>query len=113
MVTADASTPRDSPCPLAAALDAIGSKWGLRILYELARRPCHFNELQRLNNGISHKVLTETLRHLEVDRLINRSIIPGAVLRVQYALTTEGETVRPVLDAMVAWGHAHSSRLTL
>jgi DNA-binding HxlR family transcriptional regulator len=92
---------------LATALDAIGRKWSLRILYELARGPCHFNELQRLNSGISHKVLTETLRHLEGDGLIARSTIHGSVPRVQYALTSDGETVRPVLDAMIAWGHSH------
>ena len=77
------------------------------MLYELAIAPQRFNELQRLNEGISHKVLTETLRRLERDGLISRSASQGAVLSVEYALTEHGRSVRPVLDAMIAWGHQH------
>jgi DNA-binding HxlR family transcriptional regulator len=53
------------PCPLAATLDVIGGKWHLIVLYALAQRPRRFNELQRLTPGVSHKVLTQTVRHLE------------------------------------------------
>jgi DNA-binding HxlR family transcriptional regulator len=102
-----ASSAAPSPCPLATALESIGSKWSLRVLFELAIAPQRFNELQRLNEGISHKVLTETLRRLERDGLISRSAGDGAVLSVEYALTGHGRSVRPVLDAMIAWGNQH------
>jgi DNA-binding HxlR family transcriptional regulator len=59
------------------------------------------------NEGISDKVLTQTLRRLERDGLISRSVSDGAVLSVEYALTEHGHTVRPVLDTMIAWGNQH------
>lgn len=91
-------------CPLTAALKIIGGKWHLIVLYALAQRPRRFNELQRLTPGVSHKVLTETVRHLEAHGLIERDVGTGAAPCVVYSLSRSGETVRPILTAMADWG---------
>lgn len=90
--------------PLTAAARIIGGKWHLIVLYALAQEPRRFNELERLVPGFSHKVLTQTLRHLEDHGLIARTAGSGAAPCVSYSLTELGETVRPILSAMEAWG---------
>jgi DNA-binding HxlR family transcriptional regulator len=97
-----------SDCSLTAALETIGGKWHLIVLYALAEQPRRFNELQRLAPGVSHKVLTEAVRHLEAEGLIDREI-GGAASGVRYFLSESGDTVRPILTAMARWG---SARLT-
>jgi DNA-binding HxlR family transcriptional regulator len=96
-------------CPLTAALDVLGGKWHLIVLYALAQRPRRFNELQRLAPGVSHKVLTQTVRHLESHGLVVRTVGTDAAPCVQYALSYQGETTRPILAAMVEWGQARLS----
>ena len=96
-------------CPLTAALDVIGGKWHLIVLYALAQQPRRFNELQRLAPAVSHKLLTQTVRHLERQGLVVRTVGSGASPCVEYALSQQGETVRPILAAMVEWGHARLS----
>lgn len=91
-------------CPLTAALEIIGGKWHLIVLYALAQEPRRFNELQRLTPGVSHKVLTQTVRHLEVHGLVDREVGSGAAPCVVYSLSQLGETVRPILTVMAAWG---------
>lgn len=98
--------PRE-PCPLATALDVIGGKWHLVVLYALAEQPRRFNELQRLAPGVSHKVLTQTVRHLETHGLVDRRVGTDAAPCVEYSLSEQGQTVRPILKAMADWGHAH------
>jgi DNA-binding HxlR family transcriptional regulator len=97
-------------CPLTTALEIIGGKWHLIVLYALAQQPRRFNELQRLTPGVSHKVLTQTVRHLEAEGLIDREIGavagPGAAPCVRYSLSQRGETVRPILTAVARWGNA-------
>ena len=98
--------PQPLACPLTTALEIIGGKWHLIVLYALAEQPRRFNELQRLTPGVSHKVLTQTVRDLEATGLVDREIGTGAVPCVRYSLTELGETVRPILAAMVRWGNA-------
>lgn len=94
-------------CPLNAALEVIGGTWQLIVLYALTQRPRRFNELQRLAPGVSHKVLTQTVRQLEAHGLVEREIGSGPVPCVIYSLSESGETVRPVLAAMTSWGRDH------
>lgn len=101
-----ADPPPPQPCPLTTALDIIGGKWHLIVLYALAQQPRRFNELQRLAPGVSHKVLTQAVRHLEAHGLVIRSVGPDASPCVEYALSERGQTVRPILTAMADWGHA-------
>ena len=95
------------PCPLTTALDVMGGKWRLVVLYALAQQPRRFNELQRLAPGVSHKVLTQTVRHLETHGLVRRRVGTDAKPCVEYSLSERGQTVRPILTAMADWGHTH------
>jgi DNA-binding HxlR family transcriptional regulator len=94
-------------CPLTAALIAIGGKWSLICLYWLDSGTRRFNELRRLMPDISHKVLTATLRSLEHEGLITRTVYPEVPSRVEYSISDHGETVRPIIQAVRAWGHEH------
>lgn len=94
-------------CPLTAALTAIGGKWSLICLYWLDSGTRRFNELHRLMPDISHKVLTATLRGLENEGLICRTVYPEVPARVEYRISDHGESVRPIIQAVRAWGHEH------
>ena len=67
-------------------------------------RPWRFNELKKSLEGISQKVLTDSLRSMEEDGQITRTVYPEVPPRVEYALSDLGETMRPILDAMQEWG---------
>lgn len=91
-------------CPVATTVQLIGSKWKILILRNLLVRPWRFNELKRDLNGISQKVLTDSLRAMESDGIITRTVYPEVPPRVEYALSELGETMRPVIAAMESWG---------
>jgi DNA-binding HxlR family transcriptional regulator len=94
-------------CPLHSAFVAIGGKWKLTLLYWLAREPHHFSGLLRRVAPISHKVLTEQLRELEADGLIERVVVGPVPAPVQYRLSGYGETVLPLVEEARVWGLAH------
>lgn len=98
-------------CPLHAAFVAVGGKWKLTILYWLAREPHHFSGLLRRVAPISHKVLTEQLRELEADGLIERHVTGPVPAPVQYRLSVYGETVLPLVEQARVWGVAHLERM--
>jgi len=97
-------------CPMTAAFLAIGGKWNLICLYWLDTGPRRFNELRRLMPDISHKVLSATLRGLEREGLVRRTVYPEVPPRVEYSLSAYGETVRPVMETVRAWGREHLER---
>ena len=72
-------------------------------------RPWRFNELMKSLDGISQKVLTESLRSMESDGIIIRTVYPEVPPRVEYALSELGESMRPILDAMQAWGQEYKN----
>ena len=94
-------------CPVATTVSLIGSKWKLLIIRNLLVRPWRFNELKRDLEGISQKVLTDSLRSMEEDGLITRTVFPEVPPRVEYALSDLGKTIKPILDSMVEWGNAY------
>lgn len=98
-------------CPVATTVQLIGSKWKLLILRNLRVRPWRFNELRRDLAGISQKVLTDSLRAMEEDGIITRTVYPEVPPRVEYALSPLGESMKPILDAMEAWGKAYQQKL--
>ncbi len=98
-------------CPVATTVQLIGSKWKLLVLRNLMSRPWRFNELQKSLEGISHKVLTDTLRSLEEDGIIVRLSYEGNVPHVEYSLSTTGESMRPILKAMEEWGTSYKQSL--
>ena len=98
-------------CPVATTVQLIGSKWKLLILRNLLVRPWRFNELKKSLEGISQKVLTDSLRSMEDDGLITRTVYPEVPPRVEYALSELGESMRPILDAMEQWGTNYKKSL--
>ena len=91
-------------CPVATTVQLIGSKWKLLIMRNLLKRPWRFNELRRDLDGISQKVLTDSLRSMEEDGIITRTVYPEVPPRVEYALSDLGESMRPIIQAMEQWG---------
>ena len=99
-------------CPVATCVQMIGSKWKLLILRNLLVRPWRFNELQTSIDGISPKVLTESLRAMEADGLVLRTVYTEVPPRVEYSLTQLGESLRPVLSTMQQWGERYQKNHT-
>lgn len=91
-------------CPVATTVQMIGSKWKLLIMRNLLARPWRFNELKRDLAGISQKVLTDSLRSMENDGIIIRTVYPEVPPRVEYALSELGESMRPIIKSMEQWG---------
>jgi DNA-binding HxlR family transcriptional regulator len=91
-------------CPVATTLSLIGSKWKLLIIRNLLVRPWRFNELQKSLDGISQKVLTDSLRAMEKDGIIVRTSYPEVPPRVEYSLSELGKSMRPILESMQVWG---------
>lgn len=91
------------PCSLTAAVEVIGGKWNLIVPYALSRHPRRFNELQRLTPGVSHKVLTQTVRALEDHGLVDRDVGEGPAMCALLPVRLRRE-LRPVIDAITAWG---------
>ena len=90
-------------CPVATTVQLIGSKWKLLIIRNLLVRPWRFNELRRDLEGISQKVLTDSLRSMEEDGIVTRTVYPEVPPRVEYALSQMGESMRPIIKAMEDW----------
>ena len=96
-------------CPVATTVQLIGNKWKLLIMRNLLVRPWRFNELQKNLDGISQKVLTDSLRSMETDGIITRTVYAEVPPRVEYALSELGETMRPILDSMQTWGENYKA----
>lgn len=97
-------------CPVATTVSLIGSKWKLLIMRNLMMRPWRFNELKRSLEGVSQKVLTASLRSMEEDGLITRTVYPEVPPRVEYALSDLGETMQPIMKAMAEWGTVYKAQ---
>lgn len=98
-------TKKEMPaCPIATTVSLIGSKWKLLIIRNLLARPWRFNELKKDLDGISQKVLTDSLRSLKNDGLITRTVYPEVPPRVEYALSELGLSIKPIIASMEAWG---------
>ena len=91
-------------CPVATTVALIGSKWKLLILRNLLVRPWRFNELRKDLEGISQKVLTDSLRSLEDDGIITRTVYPEVPPRVEYSITPKGQSLEQLLELMCEWG---------
>ncbi len=91
-------------CPVATTLRLIGNKWKILIIQRLLDRPYRFNELCRSIDGLSEKVLTDNLKALERDGIITRTVYPEVPVRVEYALSPVGNSMRPIIASMQEWG---------
>jgi DNA-binding HxlR family transcriptional regulator len=92
-------------------LGSICDKWAVLILHQLAQGTKRHGELHRGIRGISHKMLTQTLRRLEQDRLVRRTVHPVVPPRVDYALTRLGESLTAPLEALYQWTATHLTQI--
>jgi len=97
-------------CPVKLTAEIIGGKWKPLILFFLEDNTRRFSELQRLIPGSTKKMLTKHLRELERDDVIHRKVFAQVPPRVQYSLTRHGQSLRPILQLMSAWGKRHRAR---
>lgn len=88
-------------------LDRVGDKWTVMVVGILSGGSMRFNALQRAVPGVSHRMLTLTLRGLERDGLVSRTAFPTVPPRVDYALTTLGHSLKPPLEVLAAWVATH------
>jgi DNA-binding HxlR family transcriptional regulator len=98
-------------CEVRQILDRIADKWSLLAIALLQGRTLRFNELRREIDGISQRMLTVTLRQLERDGLVTRTVYPVVPPRVEYALTPLGQTLHSTIQALVSWTENHQDEV--
>lgn len=96
-------------CPVETTLMLIGDKWKVLILRELLDGTKRFGELKKAIGSVSQKVLTAQLRDMEAKGLLTRTVYAEVPPRVEYSLTDLGRSLKPILDAMLAWGQAYKT----
>ena len=94
-------------CPARQVLDSLSDKWVTLVLNALSDGPKRYSDLARIISGVSQKMLTQTLRNLERDGLVTRTVTPSVPVRVDYELTALGESMLPVVAAIKAWAESH------
>lgn len=94
-------------CPTRHVLDRVGDKWAVLLLILLAQRSRRFNELRRMIDGISQKMLSQTLKSLERDGLVSRRVFPTVPVTVEYSITPLGMTLHEAVDALRLWAETH------
>ncbi len=96
--------PCSPSCPLQEVLSSIGGKWKLPILCTLmVNGPGRYNALLKSTHGISNTMLSQTLKELESDRLVQRNVYPEVPVRVEYSLTDKAVRLRPILEELIQW----------
>jgi len=98
-------------CGLEAALDVVGGKWKVLILWHLVSNPCRFGKLRRLVAGISEKMLIQSLREMEGDGIVVRKDFQEVPPRVEYSLTRFGISLTEALRPLCEWGTQHMKRI--
>ena len=97
-------------CPIRNIVARFGNKWSLLVVVLLSEREAtRFNELCRAIPDISSRVLSSTLKMLEADGLVSRTVYPEVPPRVEYSLTELGRSLKPILDAMQNWGEGYQA----
>jgi len=109
MATAGAASAR----AIERTLEVIGGKWTVQILRDLFEGTRRFGQLQQSLGGVSPKMLIARLRELEERGLVTRTLYPEIPPRVEYSLTDDGRTLRPIIDAMADWGQTHGEHIGL
>ncbi|MEM1093413.1 MAG: helix-turn-helix domain-containing protein [Bacteroidota bacterium] len=104
-----AASPDFAACPVTSAVQIVGGKWKIPLLWHLQRGPMRFSALRRAVPGISEKMLGQQLHALTADGLVLREAYAEVPPRVEYTLTASGEALVPVLNALADWSLAHTS----
>ncbi len=97
----------EAHCPVSATIGLIGGKYKALILWKLTSNTLRFSQLRKEVPNATPKMLTQQLRELEADGLIRRKVYPVVPPRVEYSLTEFGDSIRPILESMYAWGSAY------
>ncbi len=105
------SGPSISARAVERTLEVIGGKWTVQILRDLFEGTRRFGQLQQSLGGVSPKMLIARLRELEERGLVTRTLYPEIPPRVEYSLTDDGRTLRPIVDAMADWGRTHGAQV--
>ncbi|MFI1464395.1 winged helix-turn-helix transcriptional regulator [Nocardia carnea] len=98
-------------CGMSVAIDVVGGKWKLHLMWVLGAGPRRFGQIHRALTGVSEKVLTENLRQLEAAGVVHREVYPEVPPRVEYALTALGEDLARALRPLEEWGDRHRVHL--
>lgn len=101
----------DDDCGFASAINVIGGKWKMDILWEINVTPRRFGALKRLLPGISEKVLAQQLKEMEADDIVSRQEYPGKVQRVEYQATEFGRSLNEAIAVLSNWGKAYEIRM--
>jgi DNA-binding HxlR family transcriptional regulator len=98
-------------CPTRLVLDRIADKWAVLVLGLLGNGPVRFNRLRRQIEGISQKMLSQTLKSLERDGLVSRKVTPTVPVTVEYSITPLGETLSATVDGLRIWAETHIEKV--
>ncbi|OHD53981.1 MAG: HxlR family transcriptional regulator [Spirochaetes bacterium GWF1_51_8] len=94
-------------CPVQVAVDTIGGKWKIVIIYHLLENVIRFGELKRMIPGITQKMLTQQLRELEADGIVARRVYAEVPPKVEYSITELGKKLEPVFTLLCGWGREY------
>ena len=104
-------TPTISKCPTRVVLDRIADKWTVLVLGLLCQRPLRFNQLRREVDGLTQKMLSQTLKALERDGLVTRKAFPTVPVTVEYSITPLGATLSATVDELQRWARDHNGEV--
>lgn len=96
-------------CPIVTSINIIGGKWKPAILHMLSDGTLRFGQIRKNIPPVSQKVLTQQLRELEADEIIERKDLSDASLKVEYSLSEKGKSLMPILDSLYAWGQENGN----
>ena len=102
--------PQAGACPAEATIGVIGGRWKVPIIWHLFSGTKRFSELRRAMPDVTQKMLTQQLRELEADGIVNRKVYAEVPPKVEYSLTDAGASLKPVIDAMCKWGVSRGRR---
>jgi len=101
---------RETNCPAEFTLAMIGGRWKIPLIFHLLTGAKRFSELSRELSGVSQKMLTQQLREMERNGLVERKVYAQVPPKVEYSLTAMGRSLKPVVDVMCRWGESHGTR---
>ncbi|MEU5155885.1 helix-turn-helix domain-containing protein [Glycomyces sp. NPDC021274] len=102
----------DQICGMSLAIDVVGGKWKMHLMWVLAEGPVRFGQIRRKLDGVSEKVLAENLRQLEASGIVHRELYAEVPPRVEYSLTPLGESLNRALAPLEVWGDTNREELS-
>lgn len=99
--------PMSRTCPTRELMDQLSDKWSICVLLSVSNGPVRFNQLKRTVEGVTQKMLGQTLRRLEANGIVERRAYPTMPMRVEYEITELGRTLMPIVEALQSWAVAN------